>query len=134
MTFDMEEFKANLGETYRPSLYEVDVDGYPGLKYRVISVDYTFTDLGSGFDSMTRLMFQIIEDETFSARRALDKLYGRKLTLRTFSKKGVKIYEETKIIKRVSFSGGFSWESKDSIFCWDVDVTLEDEVNDKLED
>jgi hypothetical protein len=114
--------KHEIKDGYRPNLFDVDIEGYPNMKYLITSVKYCgSSSYTSGYD----LKLVIYENENFDVRNSLNKLVGRILTLRAYKRNGDIAYTEKSVIKDVLYDGTFSWEAVDSLFRWNVQLFVD---------
>lgn len=97
---------------YRPNLFELEYDTYPGFALAVHKIEYR--DNG--------ISFEAIEDEKFSVLRSLKEIsQGFPMTLKTYTSTGEVAYEEKIVLKNVAYcSSPFSWGNSKNRLIWEV--------------
>jgi len=112
---------------YRSNLFDVDIEGFPNMKYQIAEIEYFASSENRGLD----LTLGIYETEDFYVRNALDKMLGKILTLRAYKKSGGDIiYSEKRKITQLSYGCKFTWTDNNNILLWTVGVMLSDKLED----
>lgn len=124
---NVKTFESYLKDGARPNLFDVDIEGDPGMKYLIEHIQFAGCDAAS--KSMVRqqtITLVVLENEDYDAVNSFPNWMEKLLTMRAYKKNGDIAYTKVWKVTGIAWQATYDWEVQDELLTWDVTLTVED--------
>lgn len=112
----------------RTCLFDVDVEGYPMMKYLIKHIQLHEIDENTKsnvfFNQQIKLI--VLENEDYDAANSFSNWVGKTLTMRGYKNNGDIAYTKYWKVISIVWTTEYDWEASNEILTWNVNLTVED--------